>query len=396
MRAKGLVFMGVVGVALLAARLGGAFTTFTDPTGDSGDAPDIASVVVSHDASGLITFRISIANQPELASDAWITVHLDTDQNPSTGQGTSGVDHLLQLLPPNNIFGSSGGFVLARWNGAAWEYTPSVAGSATYATGVLTFEANRTQLGGSSGFDFWVTANHGPAEHANVPGHFDTAPDFLPLWRYQLVTGTTPTRSTPDLGSQIVTGVVRIDVVTCHDKRSGSGLLVGPGLVATVEHVVDGAKTIILRRNGRRLGSATVIGRDRDRDLALLKAQPDLTGHQFVLGTRTPRLAESVVVVGYPAGLPLSVTRGTISGLNRTIRINGVRRRGLVQTDAAVNHGNSGGPLLSLETGEVLGLVDIGSTQLNGIAFAVSAKIARPLFSAWQAEPRSVAPVSCR
>ena len=106
-------------------------------------------------------------------------------------------------------------------------------------------------------------------------------------------------------------------------------------------------------------------------------------------------MGEAVAALGYPAGLPLSVTRGSVSGINRSIRINGVTRRGLVQTDAAVNHGNSGGPLLSVETGALLGLVDLGSTQLNGIAFAVSAQVAKPLLTAWKGSPRPRSPAAC-
>ena len=100
-------------------------------------------------------------------------------------------------------------------------------------------------------------------------------------------------------------------------------------------------------------------------------------------------------MLGYPLGLPLTLTRGTVSGLNRTIRIDGVPRRGLVQTDAAVNRGNSGGPLISIETGEVIGLVDLLAAEANGIAFAVSSRLAAPLLERWAAKPRPVRPARC-
>jgi len=67
-----------------------------------------------------------------------------------------------------------------------------------------------------------------------------------------------------------------------------------------------------------------------------------------------------------------------------------VRRRDMVQTDAAVNPGNSGGPLIDVDSGNVLGLVDLGNEDANGIAFAVSTQIARPLLQAWQQAPQQV------
>ena len=74
----------------------------------------------------------------------------------------------------------------------------------------------------------------------------------------------------------------------------------------------------------------------------------------------------------------MTVTRGTVSGLGGTIPINRINRRGLVQTDAAVNPGNSGGPLLT-DSGQGVGLVDLGTTQANELAFAVNAQVARPV-----------------
>jgi S1-C subfamily serine protease len=106
-------------------------------------------------------------------------------------------------------------------------------------------------------------------------------------------------------------------------------------------------------------------------------------------------LGEDVGAIGFPLGLPLTVTKGSVSGFDRIIPIDGVKRRHLVQTDAAVNPGNSGGPLLSQETGQVVGLVDLGSNVANGIAFAVGANVAAPLFRAWAAAPQAPAQETC-
>lgn len=194
----------------------------------------------------------------------------------------------------------------------------------------------------------------------------------------------------PQLVAHVQSGVLRIEATGCDGSFVGTGFLVAPNLVATVEHVVDGAGTITIKRRGVILGTARVIGADSSRDLALLRTSAAITGHVFKLATRAPELGEAVAAFGFPLGLPLTVTRGSVSGLNRAIPIGGISRHRLVQTDAAVNPGNSGGPLLSADTGDVVGLVDLGTTDANGLAFAVSAQVAEPLLGAWRAAPQPV------
>ncbi len=203
------------------------------------------------------------------------------------------------------------------------------------------------------------------------------------------------TPTLPNLIASVRSGIVRIDVSGCGFKGSGTGVLVGPNEVVTVEHVVDAARTITIERGGRRLGNATVIGADGARDVALLRTRRAITGHRFAIAEKQPRLGDSVAVLGYPLGLPLTVTRGTVSGLGRVVPIKRVKRRGLIQTDAAVNPGNSGGPLLLLPRGEVVGLVDLGSLQVNGIAFAVSGRVAGTLIDAWRAAPQPLPSARC-
>jgi len=201
-------------------------------------------------------------------------------------------------------------------------------------------------------------------------------------------------RSFADVVSSVQSGVIRIETNTCTGGEIGTGILLGPRLVATVEHVVDGAQTITLKRNGKVVGHGTVIGSDSARDVALVRSDRPITGHRFKLAARAPRLGEDVAAIGFPLGLPLTVTRGSVSGLGRTIAINGINRTRLVQTDAAVNPGNSGGPLMT-DSGLVVGLVDLGTNQANGLAFAVGAQTAGPLLLAWAGAPQQVAAASC-
>jgi S1-C subfamily serine protease len=206
---------------------------------------------------------------------------------------------------------------------------------------------------------------------------------------------TTAAVAFPDLVAKIRGGVVRIEVTTCATAGVGTGIVVGPRLVATVEHVIDEAVSMEIKRNGKVLATGTVIGTDPDRDLALVRTSKPIKGYRFQLAKRPAKLGEPVAALGYPLGLPLTVTRGSVSGLDRTIPIEGLRRRKLVQTDAALNPGNSGGPLISADTGEVLGLVDLGSLRYNGLAFAVSAEVAGPLLEAWTKAPQPIRAASC-
>jgi S1-C subfamily serine protease len=208
-------------------------------------------------------------------------------------------------------------------------------------------------------------------------------------------TAAPTTGSFADLVEHVKSGVIRIEVSSCSGSAIGTGFLIKPHLIATVEHVVEGAQTIKLKRNGADLGTATVIGLDKDRDLALLHTTKALSGYDFSLAHTAPRLGQDVAAIGFPLGLPLTVTKGSVSGLGRAIPIDGLKRRNMVQTDAAVNHGNSGGPLLGTGTGQVVGLVDLGSTQANDIAFAVSAAVAAPLLQAWAIAPQSPASAVC-
>jgi len=199
-------------------------------------------------------------------------------------------------------------------------------------------------------------------------------------------------RTFAQLIAHVRSGILRMEVNTCDGSDIGTGFLVGRRLVATVEHVVDGGRTITLKQNGKVVAHGTVIGSDSARDLALVRTDTPVPGYHFVLARRAPQLGDDVAALGFPLGLPLTVTRGSVSGTDRTVEIDGLNRRSLVQTDAAVNPGNSGGPLIT-DAGNVVGLVDLKNIQGSGLAFAVSAQVAGPLLEAWQAAPQPV-PVS--
>jgi serine protease Do len=158
----------------------------------------------------------------------------------------------------------------------------------------------------------------------------------------------------------------------------GSGFIIDPsGIVVTNNHVIaDADEVTVILNDGTRL-KAEIIGRDTKVDLALLRVKPEkpLTAVQFGDSDKL-RLGEWVVAIGNPFSLGGTVTAGIVSARNRDI--NSGPYDNYIQTDAAINRGNSGGPLFNLE-GEVIGVntaIISPSGGSIGIGFAVPSKTA--------------------
>jgi putative serine protease PepD len=173
-----------------------------------------------------------------------------------------------------------------------------------------------------------------------------------------------------------------------ENADTGSGIvLTASGLILTNEHVVAGASAIAVQVGGNSgpLRRATVVGVDAAHDLAILKIAPaglKLRTLTFV-SSSSVRVGDPAYAIGNPYGLDQTLTTGVVSALHRTINApNGTPIRDVIQTDAALNPGNSGGPLLNAR-GEVIGVnaqiaTGQGTTvsQQNGntgIGFAISA-----------------------
>jgi S1-C subfamily serine protease len=175
--------------------------------------------------------------------------------------------------------------------------------------------------------------------------------------------------------------VVRLDIRHGDGKRggSGSGVIVSPdGLILTNSHVVRGAKrTEVTTLDGRNL-SARVLGDDPDTDLALARVDEDVTLPAAHIGdSKKLRRGEIAIAIGNPLGFDASATAGIVSALGRSLRAKSGRIiDDVIQTDAALNPGNSGGPLVS-SRGEVIGINTAMIAGAQGICFAVAANTAR-------------------
>ena len=152
---------------------------------------------------------------------------------------------------------------------------------------------------------------------------------------------------------------------------TGTGFAVPGGRIVTNQHVISGAELVAVRLNGRRV-RARVVGSDASTDLAILRL-PRERGRRLrtlQLGRSAGvRPGDTAVAIGNPFGLTRTLTAGVVSAVGRRITApDGSRIRDAIQTDAAVNPGNSGGPLLDGE-GRVIGV--LAQSRGDGLSFAV-------------------------
>jgi serine protease Do len=163
---------------------------------------------------------------------------------------------------------------------------------------------------------------------------------------------------------------------------AGSGVIISEdGYIVTNDHVISGAQSIKVRLSNDQEYIATLIGSDRRTDLAVLKIdaeglQPATMGHSSAL-----QVGQTAIAIGNPLGkLGGTVTRGIVSGLKREINVEGSSMV-LMQTDASINRGNSGGGLFD-ESGALIGIVNAKATgdSVEGIGFAIPIEHAFDLF----------------
>lgn len=164
---------------------------------------------------------------------------------------------------------------------------------------------------------------------------------------------------------------------------SGSGFIISPdGYIITNNHVVEDAQQITVRLLDRREFPATVIGRDANTDIAVLKIEGENLPAARLGNSDDAEIGEWVLAIGNPLGFTFTVTAGIVSGKGRLLQglINSnYAIQDFIQTDAAINPGNSGGPLVNID-GEVIGVNSALASSTGfyaGYGFAIPINLAR-------------------
>jgi putative serine protease PepD len=213
---------------------------------------------------------------------------------------------------------------------------------------------------------------------------------------------TSNSLSVNQIYQQSVDGVVEVDATSGGGSGNGQTFPFGnggprestaqgtgfvyddSGHILTNEHVVSGASSVKVNFHDGSSYTATVVGSDPSTDVAVLKVNvPSSKLHPVTLGdSGSVAVGDGVVAIGNPFGLDDTVTSGIVSAVGREIQApNSAAIEGAIQTDAAINHGNSGGPLFDLQ-GKVIGItaqIESDSGGNDGVGFAIPSNLVKTI-----------------
>jgi serine protease Do len=201
----------------------------------------------------------------------------------------------------------------------------------------------------------------------NIVSGTSTSSDQKPSVE-QLLTAT-------DIYEQNVDSVVSIEVRNRYSVGYGTGFIISEyGYIVTNYHVVEGAETVLVALYDETVYTAEIIGYEEANDLAVIKIEPDGKIESLVYGVSSDlKVGDDVYIIGNPLGdLTFTLTKGVVSALNRLVNTESMYSINMFQTDAAINSGNSGGPVFD-KHGFVVGIASAkyASASIEGLGFCV-------------------------
>ena len=232
------------------------------------------------------------------------------------------------------------------------------------------------------------------AVHAEAPAQTQQAAEDLPQLTIVQSPAGTPTVASDEDGAlslqeiyrRCIGSVVSIVTVTPSGKASGTGIIMSEDGYVITNHVIESAQAVSVLTSDNQEYAASVVGSDETSDLAVLKVEAEgLQAAEFG-DSSVLQVGDSVAAIGDPLGTALrgTMTDGIISAINRDLTVND-RTMSLIQTNAALNNGNSGGPLINCY-GQVIGINTMKmsnfyslSTTVEGIGFAIPIDTAKPI-----------------
>ena len=234
-----------------------------------------------------------------------------------------------------------------------------------------------------------------PSVQAAAPAQTPQAAEELPQLTITQSPAGVPTVASDEDGAlslqeiyrRCIGSVVSIVTVTPSGKASGTGIIMSAdGYVITNHHVIENAQAVSVLTSDSQEYTASIVGSDETSDLAVLKIEADgLQAAEFG-DSSVLQVGDSVAAIGDPLGTALrgTMTDGIVSAINRDLTVND-RTMSLIQTNAALNNGNSGGPLINCY-GQVIGINTMkmsnfysSSTTVEGIGFAIPIDTAKPI-----------------
>jgi hypothetical protein len=222
--------------ASLGAQVARADADFTDPAGDGGGAPDVTDVSVFNDSANRVLFGAHIAGGKAMAADGEVAFVIDADKSRDTG--TDGWDYLISLAGDKT-------WNLYSWDGTQWAEAPATTAKSYFFGDVVLFAIDRSELGNTSSFDFYVEGNQFAGDEIVAT---DAAPDGDGVWSYATVTKTFGLAASP------------LVVVTKGGPRAGKPFVVGYSFGRTDSpEPVAGAKSTCVATVGVQRVAARVV-----------------------------------------------------------------------------------------------------------------------------------------